>query len=268
MTSLIAWVASDVRRPTGLYFASDSRRSWPDTQIFVDDCTKLFVANGTREIFGFAGDAVFPPTVLEKICTRLRSNPELVNGLDDPYSRSAWVYQQINTEFNALASKPEYGFNILHGTRQGVMAGARFHVFEYSYVKGDDAVQYGVVELQHGDSIAFRENNTGRSATVGTRGTGYSEVKKFIDKETAKQGNVSRAQFSAFCASVLNGGDEWSGGPIQLVGMLSIKDALHFGVVTPNGTFYRGSSVLPPNPAEIRWRNTEFHNVDFGGNPK
>jgi hypothetical protein len=132
MTSLIAWIAADRRRATGLYFASDSRRSWEGTSDFKDDCVKLFVAEGTREIFGFAGDATFPPYVLSKICEQLRLHPELVNALDNSYDRSAWVFAQIREEFLALASEPQHSFTILHGTRSGAMFGATFSLYEYS----------------------------------------------------------------------------------------------------------------------------------------
>lgn len=268
MTSVIAWIAADERRPTGLYFASDSRRSWEGSSDFRDDCIKLFVADGTSEIFAFAGDATFPPKVLEKICQRLKLHPQLVNALDNPYLRSALIFAQIKEEFDALASKPDYGFTILHGTRIGAMYGATFHLYEYSYARGADAVEYGVLNSEAGGSIILRVNETGKSITVGARGTGRTIVKSFVEKEIMKLGNVSRAQFSAFCAAVSSSQDEWSGGAIQLVGCLSIKDALHFGVVTPNGTFYKGSSVLPSNHADIRWRNTEFENVDVYGNLK
>lgn len=268
MTSLTAWIAADKRRATGLYFASDSRRSWEGSSQVRDDCRKVFAAEGTREIFAFAGDATFPPFVLNKLCQLLKSEPQLVNALDDPYMRSAWIFAQIKAEFDVLANKPEYGFCILHGTRIGAMHGAQFHLYEYSYERGSDSLAYGVLRVDAGESISFYLDGTEKSATLGTRGTGHAIVKSFVEKETKKLGNVSKAQFSGFCTSVYSGQDKWSGGPIQLVGVLSIKDSLHFGVVTPYGTFYRGSTAIPLNHASIRWRNTEFEDVDVYGRPK
>lgn len=268
MTSLTAWIAADKRRATGLYFASDSRRSWEGSSHVKDDCIKVFVAEGTREIFAFAGDATFPPIVLQKLCQLLKSEPQLVNALDDPYQRSAWIFAQIKAEFDVLTNKPDYGFCILHGTRIGAMYGAAFHLYEYSYAKGSDSLEYGVVEINAGDSISFYLDGTENSATLGTRGTGHAIVESFVKKETKKLGNVSKAQFSAFCEAVYSKQDKWSGGPIQLVGVLSIKDSLHFGVVTPYGTFYKASAVIPVNHATIRWRNTEFQDVDVYGSLK
>jgi hypothetical protein len=257
VTSVIAWIAADKRRATGLYFASDSRRSWEGQSETRDDCIKLFVAEGTREIFAFAGDATFPPKVLDKICFRLKSQPDLVNAIDDSYERSAWVYSQIKAEFDVLVTKPKCGFAILHGTRVGAMFAASFHLFEYSYDRTTEALAYGVLNSEAGNSVM-----------LGTLGTGHAIVKSFVKNETTQLGDVSRAQFSAFCAAVASNQDDWSGGPIQLVGILSIKDALHFGVITPNGTFYRGSTQLPSNHSMLRWRNSEFEDVDAQGNPR
>jgi hypothetical protein len=257
MTSVIAWVAADMRRPTGLYFASDSRRSWEGGIEPKDDCVKLFAVEGTREIFAFAGDATFPPEILGKICSRLEAQPDLVNSLEGPYERSAWVYHMIKEAFNALSAKPQYGFTIMHGTRENVMFPASFHVFTYSYRLKDESMNYGVVSIKAGYSL-----------TLNIIGSGVTIVNSFLKKETKQLGDVSRAQFSAFCASVASNQDNFSGGPIQLVGVLSIKDALHFGVVTPMGNFYRGSRQLLGDHSSIRWRNTEFDDVTVHGELK
>jgi hypothetical protein len=257
VTSVIAWIAVDERRPTGLYFASDSRRSWEGRSDTRDDCVKLFVAKGTREIFAFAGDATFPPRVLEKICQELESNPQLVTGFDGPYERSAWVYSRVRDEFNALVTKPQYAFTILHGTRNGAMQVASFHLFEYTYHVASGTLASGVLDM-NGEAES--------SVMLNVIGTGHAVVKSFVEKATLKLGDVSRAHFSAFCSAVESGQDEWSGGPIQLVGVHSIKDSLHYGVFGPNGRYYRGSTHLPANHAEIRWRNWQLEKVDSLGN--
>ena len=257
MTSVIAWVAADIRRPTGLYFASDSRRSWEGKTESKDDCVKLFAVEGTREIFAFAGDATFPPEILGKICSRLKAEPELVNVFSCPFERSNWVYLRICEAFNALSTKPQYSFKILHGTRDGVMYSAAFRLFEYSYQLQDESMHYTVLSTEAGHSLALN-----------IMGSGVTIVNSFLKKETKQLGDVSRAQFSAFCSSVASKQDEFSGGPIQLVGVLSIKDALHFGVVTPEGNFYRGSNQSPVDHSLIRWRNTEFDDITVDGKLK
>jgi len=255
VTSLLAWIAVDKRRPTGLYFASDSRRSWKDRDEIRDDCIKLFLPSGTREIFGFAGDITFPSKVLTRICSELESDPELVNGTEDPYNRYCCVLAKLKAEFDALTSKPEHEFTILHGTRVGAMYKASFHLFQYTYDFASGQLSSGSLSCEAGSSVM-----------VSRQGSGGIIVKSFLEKETAKLGEVSRAHFSAFCNAVDSGQDKCTGGPIQLAGVHSIKDSLHYGVVTPNGTYYRGSTQLPANVSGIRWRNREFAKVDSLGN--
>lgn len=256
MTSLLAWIAVDERRPTGLYFASDSRRSWKETTITRDNCTKLYLPNGTREIFGFAGDITFPSSVLQQICTEIEAHPDLVNGTEDPYQRYAWVSSRIETAFNALSVKPEYEFTILHGTRTGAMQYASFHLYQYTYDLQSNALASGPLSCEAGASVK-----------VSVLGTGSVFVRSFVEKEIEKLGDVSRAHFSGFCESVERGDDKYSGGPIQLIGVHSIKNSLHYGVITRKARYFRGSPHLPANHANIRWRNWNFVNVDSHGQP-
>jgi len=256
MTSVIAWVAADSRRSTGLYFASDSRRTWTgkERNEYKDDCVKLFAVEGTCEIFAFAGDATFPPEILGTLCSRLKAEPTLVKDLTGAHERSVMVYSMIRDAFDALPTKPGHSFTILHGTREGAMYPATFHLFAYCYQLNDESMTNAVL-----DNVAEH------SLALNIMGSGGAIVKSYLTKETKSSGDVSRAHFSAFCASVASEEDEFSGGPIQLVGVLSIRDALHFGVITPVGNFYRGSSELPVEDTSIRWRNSQFDDVTQHG---
>jgi hypothetical protein len=259
MTSVLAWIAADKRRPTGLYFATDSRRTikLPNSEkVVYDNCVKTFVADGTAEIFAFAGDATFPPAALSDICTVLAKEAEDYNALSE-YDRSAYVFQLLREAFDALSTKPDYAFWILHGTRTGAMYNARFHLFQYSYHLGSLYLSFGTLPVEPGQSVA-----------LSMLGTGQSMVESSVNEQITLVGNVSRVQFSAFCAAVQEktaNKDDWSGGPIQLVGILSIGNSLHMGVVTPDGTYFRGSTNLPSNAKSFYWRNTQFENVDEKG---
>jgi len=262
MTSVIAWIAAHKRRPSGLYFASDSRRTikLPNGEKVVhDNCIKVFALSGTTDIFAFAGDATFPPAAFAKICTTVRREAAKFNALS-AHEKSHLVFQLLQTDFDALTTKPEYEFGILHGTRTGSNFNATFNLFQYSYSYESPYLTYGVMECGVGKSVALEMLGTGRTM-----------VKSSVEKETKLSGDVSRAQFSAFCTAVQGktaNKDEWSGGPIQLVGVLSINDSVHMGVVTPDGTYFRGSAQLPPNPLDFYWRNTQFENVDAQGSPR
>lgn len=262
MTSVIAWIAAHDRRASGLYFASDSRRTVellngkPLTQ---DDCIKVFAPQGSIDIFVFAGDASFPPMVLQKVCAMYEENVAKFQGMP-AHEKSAAVFKLIKTDFDALSEKPRYEFQILHGTRTGVKYDATFHLFQYVYTFKSRDLCPGIIPCDVGHSI-----------TLEMLGTGRTMVKRSVDKDAVLHGNVSRGQFSSFCKAVQRKTetiDQYSGGPIQLVGILSIKNSAHMGVVTPNGTYFRGCTQLPKTPADFYWRNTEFENVDIYGNPR
>ncbi|MBG7622102.1 hypothetical protein I5R65_21730 [Herbaspirillum sp. AP02] len=277
MTSVIAWIAQvDKRRPedderpstrgSGLYFATDSRRTVEQTlpggqikEVLTDDCVKAFAPAGTRDIFAFAGDATFPPAALGKIETLLSGDTERFNAMD-AYERSAEIFNILKTDFDALLTKPTYEFWILHGTRTGAMSGAEFHLFQYSYTFENPQLTYGIVQCDTEHSVALERLGTGKAVVLSS-----------VEATVKKSGTVSSSQFSAFCDAVQGRTatqDKYSGGPIQLVGLLNINDAIHMGVVTPIGTYFRGSTSPPSNPKEFYWRNTTFENVDIDGSPR
>lgn len=262
MTSVIAWIAADDRRPSGLYFASDSRRTFElskDKTVSRDDCIKVFAPEGSTDIFAFAGDATFPPIAIQKVCTLYETNVDKFKGMSAREKRET-VFQLLSEDFNALTEKPKYEFQILHGTRTGEKFGATFHLFQYAYTFGSINLSCEIFGCGAGHSVALEMLGTGRTM-----------VKSSVEKETLSHGYVSRAQFSSFCKAVQRETetiDAYSGGPIQLVGILSVNNSLHMGVVTANGTFYRGSTRLPVNPSDFYWRNTQFENVDVFGKPR
>lgn len=259
MTSVIAWIAAHQRRPSGLYFATDSRQTIEllnKEKKTYDDCEKIFIPEGTNEIFAFAGDATFPPKTLARLCSILKNEASTFNTLDE-YEKSARAFKIINEDFDSLDKKPEHNFWILHGSRTGVMFNAKFHLFEYSFNRGGNSLEYGKLRSDSECSISLH-----------LLGTGGSTVRRSINNESFYFSDVSRVQFSAFYEAIAGKTqpkDEWSGGPIQLAGILSIHTATHMGVVTPNGTYFRGKTSLPSNPEKFYWRNTNFENVDVTG---
>jgi hypothetical protein len=64
-----------------------------------------------------------------------------------------------------------------------------------------------------------------------------------VSEEAARTGNFSRAFFAGFCESIVAKKDPCSGGPIQLVGIGDKGVAMHFGVVTSKGAFFRAAAV-------------------------
>jgi hypothetical protein len=253
MTSLIAWLAVDSRKPTGLYFASDSRRSWPN-KLFADNCVKLFSPKSTLEIFGFAGDVSFPSDTLFGLCRELEKNPIPLNESTSSYGRAEWVYRYIADKFDRLLIKPQFGFTILHGSRNHFGQMAAFTLFCYTYDLQSKQLSWDELDISGSGSFMIQAFGTGQTSVI-------SNVRS-LEK---KIGMVSRSYFSAFCDSISSNQDPLSGGPIQLVGIGGVGKAAHYGVVTATGSFFRGNAHIEDSASSILWRNTQFERVDSRG---
>jgi hypothetical protein len=57
----------DSRRGSGLYIISDSRFTWGNSANRWDGAQKTFASRTTPDIFGFCGDAFFPPSILRTL---------------------------------------------------------------------------------------------------------------------------------------------------------------------------------------------------------
>lgn len=66
MTMLVSWIGVDTHGPSSVYIAADSRISWTQEHKF-DFGKKVFASKKYPEIFGYAGDVLFPSIVLEQI---------------------------------------------------------------------------------------------------------------------------------------------------------------------------------------------------------
>ena len=66
MTLLASWIATDTHGPTSAYIVSESRFVWDSSRHF-DYGKKVFASRSYPEIFGYAGDVLFPSIVLSQI---------------------------------------------------------------------------------------------------------------------------------------------------------------------------------------------------------
>jgi hypothetical protein len=75
MTSLAVALAVDSRGPTAIYLITDSRLTWNATASQRwDGGQKTFASARTPDIFGFCGDAFFPPMILRQFLDQVNSS--------------------------------------------------------------------------------------------------------------------------------------------------------------------------------------------------
>lgn len=253
LTSVIAWLAVDSRQPTGLYFASDSRRSFP-TKEFRDDCTKLYIAEGSEDIFAFSGDVQFAQQCLTSICTAIESD-QIPAGLKiSPHGRAEWIEKFLCSRLDTAGFVPQYDTTILYGTRFLWGPQAIFYLTSYTLPVGS-----GQILLQE------YSTDLQNSAVIELAGSGRPHIRRAVSETSDVAGEFSRAFFSGFYDSVSSGNDKSSGGAIQLVCLGCKSHARHIGVVLPEGPFYKGR-VYEGSDTKMLWRNTKFERVSADGN--
>lgn len=63
---MASWIACDPHGVSSAYIVSDSRITW-DAKTYYDYAKKVFASSLYPEIFGYAGDVLFPTIVLSQI---------------------------------------------------------------------------------------------------------------------------------------------------------------------------------------------------------
>ncbi|MBU9175907.1 hypothetical protein [Burkholderia gladioli] len=254
MTSFLAWLAADKSRKSGLYFASDSRVTFPDGSQD-DTFIKLFCPSNSPDIFGMLGnDIAFPNYALPIICKRMEEGqipPGLATSM---YGRIAWVLRELK---EMKASKSGGGnFTIFHGSRNSHGNESTFALTRHRFDAKSDTWSEDEYDLDGGESHAIAFDGTGGEAV-------FDEV---LPLKTGI-GAVSRIHFAGFCNALkCDCPDTLSGGAPQLLGLGSVGMGRHYGVQTTNGTFFRGSPASFDNvPRKTQWRDETFQPVGPNG---
>lgn len=254
MTSFLAWLAADKSRKSGLYFASDSRVTFPDGSRD-DNSVKLFCPSTTPEIFGMLGrDITFPKNALPTICKQIDEGRIPAGLATSMYGRIDWVLCELK-KMKALHLGGG-DFTIFHGSRNSYGDRSTFALTRHQFVATSDTWSHDEYDLDRGESHAIKFEGTGG-------GIVFDEVTPL---RTAI-GAVSRVHFQGFCNALQSAcPDEFSGGAPQLLGLGSTGVGRHYGVQTTNGTFFQGSPASFDNvPSGTQWRDEAFQPVGPNG---
>ncbi len=250
MTSFVAWVGVDARGPASVYFASDSRISW-GTQAKWDHGRKVFAAGSTPDILGYVGAVLFPSLVLGQITAQLNAGVLRKQG-----DEASAVWQRIcglvQSSFASYPVERERPFEIMYAARDGELLGAfAFRVWSLGW-----------------NGSAWSEDDLGipnSSARLRVLGSGRRSIDTWSSRwDSSRQGGTSRAVFSAFCDSLSCGGDQFSGGPPQLVGLYRRGAAISFGTYF-GGTATFAGQICNGQESNVEWRNHLFERVDHEG---
>ncbi|MEX2376163.1 MAG: hypothetical protein WD942_11370 [Dehalococcoidia bacterium] len=251
MTSLAVAVARDSRGPAALYLMTDSRITWATATEHWDAGRKTFASSVGADVFGYCGDAYFMPMTLGQILSMAAAG---VVDLNSPSAkqRHDLVLSLLANSLSMIQTRHALPMTLFHGARDGEHMLSRFRLWRSHF--DPKSMSWSEDELTVGD----------RSYLAAIDGSGGAQIRKF-EKEAASTGaaGTSRAAIHAFCNSLHSGGDQFSGGAPQLVGLWRKGHAREFGVCW-HGKFFIAGMQVPDSldRQKVDWFNHLFERCD------
>ena len=249
MTSLAAKLSVDSRGASALYILSDSRITFGSSNPnHWDAGQKTFCSHVSADIFGFCGDAFFPPYAIRQMIDMIDS------GL--LFSKNDAAEFRHNQSFSVFRSTIQNGddlsisdFSVIHGARDDELMPSKFRLW---IVRFDS------------NSATWHENeinlDTSHSHLCHIDGSGQKVIQKYENVwEGTSDKRTSRAAFWSFCDALFSGDDNRSGGPPQLVGLWRNGVARQFGVIWHGRRYLAGAQV----PDEARFHDVHWFNQRF-----
>jgi len=251
MTSLISWVGVDSRGASSLYFASDSRISWPGTAGIWDHGRKLFACRRYPHMFGYCGDVLFPTQTLSQITEVIDSDLIAFSPAGTIDRSTEQVVSIMESALNTYPAVARNKFDILYCTREGEYMQARFHLRQIAF-DPPAAPTISSIEIP------------GESGAAAILGSGSQTVRTHLNRWAKSHvGGTSRAVFSAFCDSLQSESDPLSGGPPQLVGLHRKSPPKTFGMIWQQRRYFYGLEASPPDTQDgVGWFNELFEICD------
>ncbi|WP_157772889.1 MULTISPECIES: hypothetical protein [Acetobacter] len=247
MTSLAVALASDSRGPSGLYLITDSRITWGTSSNRWDAGQKTFVSPNSPDIFGYCSDAYFIPMIMGQI---LNSSFSETLGLSERSAsgRHTLFLDLVKSSIEKVATSTISNLVFFHGAREDEFMDSTFHLWKSTYI---------VKEKTWKDSKIILDR---KSYLVTLDGSGQQNIEEFQKQtQNTAERSTSRAAIQAFCGSLEHGGDSFSGGAPQLVGLWRIGKARQFGFWWNNKRYINGIEF--PDSADhtkVSWFNKLF----------
>lgn len=253
MTMLVSWIGVDTHGPTSAYIVADSRISW-DTSNTFDFAKKVFAAKKYPEIFGYAGDVLFPSIVLGQIVELIDAGI-LLNAKMTCDEKNKIIFEKI---CESLSKYPRLyigsDVQIMHLSRDTEVRGyPEFYHYKLTWNK-----QKGFMF----EKISI-PNKSGLLCVLGSGANEFN--KRYLLYQQGTNSNTSRNVFQCFTDTLDNITDIRCGGAPQLVGLIRkpLTYGISFGIISEGKRYFLGMEI--PNEscfANIEWRNKFFEICD------
>ena len=257
MTMLASWVGVDTHGQTSAYIVSESRITWPGGSHY-DFTKKVFAAKSYPDIFGYAGEVLFPSIALSQIVEMIDAGVFFTQEMDREEKHSV-VYEKLQEAFLSYpANHCDSVVQILHISRDTTFL--KYPVFSAKLFQWSKQKGWRVFEYS-------RQLTSGLLCNLGSNQSEFAD--NLARYQTGPNQNTSRSIFHCFIDTLSNTKDQKCGGAPQLVGVFRKPDtnAINFGIVYKNKRFFLGSELTNEVKYDnIQWRNELFELVD--GNTK
>jgi hypothetical protein len=252
MTTIAAQLSVDSRGPCALYIASDSRITWGSKQRWWDAAQKTFASHASPDIFGYCGSAFFPPQILNQVTRQIDAGLLFDETACADERHGRWL-TTIKKSLENSARPDIPAFKLFHGSRGGSGMRCSFRLWQVDYQSGSQSWKDQEVSLE-----------TVRSHFASIKGTGRVNLQEQIMATSNEaEAGTSRHAFQQLFASIKEGGDPFSGGAPQIVGLHRVNHAQSFGMIWNNGRYYCGCKLVAgSNFQSIDWFNERFERAD------
>lgn len=249
MTMLASWLGVDNHGPTSAYIVSDSRFTWSNSHIY-DNGRKVFASSQYPEIFGYAGDVLFPSVILSQIIEMIDCNI-LINENMRCEVKNSIIFEKICyslTKYpDVLQNNP---IQIMHITRDTRFTKyPAFHQYNLYWTK-DQGIRTEEKQLPR------------QSGLLAVLGSGKDDFER--NYELYQDGcnhNTSRNVFHCFIDTLTNTTDPNCGGPPQLVGVYRkpLTGGINYGIIHGKKRYFLGMEVPGDSSFDsVEWRNELF----------
>lgn len=253
MTMLVSWVGVDTHGPTSTYIVADSRISWNISNKY-DFAKKVFAAKKYPEIFGYAGDVLFPSIVLEQIIELIDAGV-LLDTVMTCDEKNKVIFEKI---CESLSKYPQLyigdDVQIIHLSRDTEVRGyPKFHHYKLIWNKYK--------------GFRFEEipipSKSGLLCVLGSGGKEFNN--KYSLYQRGINSNTSRNVFQCFTDALDNIMDTNCGGAPQLVGLIRkpLTYGINYGIISKGKRYFLGMEIPSKSSfTNIEWRNELFEICD------
>ena len=247
--------ARDTHGVTSSYIISDSRFTWQNNHKF-DSGKKVFASKKFPEIFGYAGDVLFPYIVLSQIIEMIDSGVLLTEQMTCDEKHKI-IQNQIELSLSnypdELGGRP---IQIIHISRETIFK--KYPSFHHYYMSYDSKNGWDCSEQELPD----------KSGIIMVKGSGASIFNTNYHKfQNTKSADTSRNVYQCFVESLRHIDDKNSacGGSPQLVGLIRKPDSfgINYGIIYKYKRYLLGMEVPDEsNFQDVPWRNMLFEISD------